>query len=69
MSKGIIAFEEIPRNCCRCDLKRRTSGMSYPENMVCGINNKSISSYKPYNIFGSKPDWCPLNTFYKGANR
>lgn len=60
MCKGIIVFGEIPLNCCRRDLKRRPSGMSYPEDMVCGTTSKSISSYKPHNIFGSKPDWCPI---------
>ena len=60
MGKGIIVVKEIPETCFECDMKRRPFDMSHPEDMLCGIINKSISSHKPHKIFGSKPDWRPI---------
>ena len=60
MTKGIIVLEEIPNNCFHCRLKKRPVGMSFPEDMVCGVAEQSVCQYKPHNINGKKPDWCPI---------
>lgn len=60
MAKGIIVVDDIPDNCFRCKLKRRPVGMSFPEDMVCEITGQSIFQYKPHNVNGNKPDWCPI---------
>lgn len=60
MEKGIIVLDEIPNNCFHCRLKKRPAGMSFPEDMVCGVAGQSVYQYKPHNIFGNKPDWCPI---------
>lgn len=60
MSKGIIVTDEIPENCFHCGIKRRPSGMSFPEDMVCGITGQSVYQYNPHNLTGDKPDWCPI---------
>lgn len=62
--KGIIVVD-MPENCFRCNLKKRPSGMSFPENMVCAINGESIYKYKPNNVNGMKPDWCPIKPIPK----
>ena len=59
MSKGIILVD-MPENCCRCKIKTRPAGMSFPEDMICGITEQSIYQYKPNNVYGNKPDWCPI---------
>lgn len=59
MAKGIIVID-IPHNCFKCKLKRRPYGMSFPEDMICGITEESIFQYKPHNINGKKPEWCPI---------
>lgn len=59
MSKGIIV-RDMPENCFRCEIKRRPAGMSFPEDMVCGITGQSVCQYKPHNVNGSKPEWCPI---------
>lgn len=28
--------------------------------MICGITGQPVYQYKPYNICGNKPDWCPI---------
>ena len=61
MKKGIIVLDEIPNNCFHCRLKKRPAGMSFPEDMVCGVAEQSVCQYKPHNINGTKPDWCPIN--------
>ena len=60
MAKGIIILDEIPNNCFHCRLKKRPAGMSFPEDMVCGVTEQSVCQYKPHNIKGTKPDWCPI---------
>ena len=60
MAKGIIVLTEIPNNCFCCRLKKRPAGMSFPEDMICGITGQSVYQYKPHNINGKKPDWCPI---------
>lgn len=60
MTKGIIVLDEIPNNCFHCRLKKRPAGMSFPEDMVCGVAEQSVCQYKPHNINGTKPDWCPI---------
>ena len=60
MTKGIIVLDEIPNNCFYCRLKKRPAGMSFPEDMVCGVAEQSVCQYKPHNINGTKPDWCPI---------
>lgn len=60
MAKGIILLEDIPNNCFYCRLKKRPAGMSFPEDMVCGVAEQSVCQYKPHNINGTKPDWCPI---------
>lgn len=60
MAKGIIVLDEIPNNCFHCRLKKRPAGMSFPEDMVCGVAEQSVCQYKPHNINGAKPDWCPI---------
>lgn len=59
MAKGIIIINNIPENCFKCKMKRRPIGMSFPEDMVC-ITGQSVYQYKPNNINGTKPDWCPI---------
>lgn len=59
MSKGIIVVD-IPTNCFNCLLKKRPPGMSFPEDMICLPMCRSIYEYKPNNVNGSKPDWCPI---------
>lgn len=59
MNKGIVVID-IPHNCFKCKLKRRPYGMSFPEDMICGITEQSIHQYKPNNINGTKPEWCPI---------
>lgn len=60
MGKGIIVLTEIPNNCFCCRLKKRPAGMSFPEDMICGITGQSVYQYKPHNINGKKPEWCPI---------
>ena len=60
MAKGIIVLTEIPNNCFCCRLKKRPAGMSFPEDMVCGVAEQSVCQYKPHNINGTKPEWCPI---------
>lgn len=60
MTKGIIVLDEIPNNCFHCRLKKRPAGMSFPEDMVCGVAEQSVCQYNPHNINGTKPDWCPI---------
>ena len=60
MSKGIIFIDDIPKNCFYCEMKKRPFGFSFEEDMICGITGKSVYQYKPHNIFGNKPDWCPI---------
>ena len=62
MAKGIIVLDEIPNNCFHCRLKKRPAGMSFPEDMVCGVAEQSVCQYKPHNINGTKPEWCPIRT-------
>ena len=60
MAKGIIVLDDIPQNCFWCKFKKRPFGFSFEEDMICGIMGKSVYKYKPYNICGNKPDWCPI---------
>lgn len=60
MAKGIIVLDDIPQNCFWCKFKKRPFGMSFSEDMICGITGQSVYQYKPYNICGNKPDWCPI---------
>lgn len=57
--KGIIVVN-VPKNCYSCRLKKRPSGMSFPEDLICLITERSIHEYKPNNSSGEKPDWCPI---------
>ena len=57
--KGIIVVD-MPENCFKCGLKKRPIGMHFPEDMICAINGESIYKYKPNNVNGMKPDWCPI---------
>ena len=59
MEKGIVSMY-IPINCFECKFKKRPFGMSFPEDMICGITEESIFQYKPHNINGKKPEWCPI---------
>ena len=68
MTKGIIVLDEIPNNCFHCRLKKRPAGMSFPEDMVCGVAEQSVCQYKPHNINGTKPDWCPIKPVPERAN-
>lgn len=65
MAKGIIVLDEIPDNCFHCRLKKRLAGMSFPEDMICGIAEQSVYQYKPHNIYGTKPAWCPIKPMSK----
>lgn len=60
MSKGIIVVDDIPENCFKCKMKRRPYGITFPEDRVCVITGESVYYYKPNNINGTKPDWCPI---------
>ena len=60
MAKGIIVVDDIPKNCFHCKLKEWPNGMSFPEDRICTITGQSIFQYKPHNINGTKPDWCPI---------
>lgn len=64
MAKGIIVLDEIPNNCFHCRLKKRPAGMSFPEDMICVVTGQSVYQYKPHNIYGTKPDWCPIRPIY-----
>ena len=66
--KGIIVIDDIPQNCFGCKIKRRPAGMSFPEDMVCGITGQSVRKYKPHNTNGNKPDWCPIKPLPKKAH-
>ena len=68
MTKGIIVLDEIPNNCFHCRLKKRPAGMSFPEDMVRGVAEQSVCQYKPHNINGTKPDWCPIKPVPERAN-
>ena len=57
--KGIIVLD-IPKNCYSCRLKKRSSGMSFPEDLACLITGQSIHEYKPNSLNGEKPGWCPI---------
>ena len=59
MEKGIVSMH-IPINCFECKFKKRPFGMSFPEDIICGITEESIFQYKPHNINGKKPEWCPI---------
>ena len=59
MVKGIIVVD-IPTNCYNCLLKKKPSGMSFPEDTICLPMCRSIYEYKPNNVNGGKPDWCPI---------
>ena len=69
MMKGIIVLDEIPNNCFHCRLKKRPAGMSFPEDMVCGVAEQSVFQYKPHNINGTKPDWCPIKPMSKEVEK
>ena len=60
MSKGIIIINNIPENCFKCKMKRRHYGIAFPEDRVCAITGESVYQYKPNNVNGTKPDWCPI---------
>ena len=69
MEKGIIVLYEIPNNCFHCRLKKRPAGMSFPEDMVCRVAEQSVYQYKPHNINGTKPDWCPIKPMNKEVEK
>lgn len=60
MAKGIIFINNIPQNCFYCKFKKRPFGFSFEEDMICEVTGQSVYQYKPHNIFGNKPDWCPI---------
>lgn len=60
MAKGIIVLDDIPQNCFYCKFKKRPFGFSFEEDMICEVTGQSVYQYKPHNIFGNKPDWCPI---------
>lgn len=65
MAKGIIFINNIPQNCFYCKFKKRPFGFSFEEDMICEVTGQSVYQYKPHNIFGNKPDWCPIKPLSK----